>query len=151
MSTTGQRLQEQPEALRAAAGLLKRLAHPARLMLVCRLVEGEATVAQLEAELAMHQPALSQQLAELRNAGLVEARRTARGVTYRLCPGPAAEVVALVHRCFCDSRAPSPSPANVVGMSAPASPASTNVVPFGAAVFARVGGPASNATERKKP
>ncbi|TKB31302.1 MAG: helix-turn-helix transcriptional regulator, partial [Mesorhizobium sp.] len=44
------------------AALLKTLAHPMRLMLVCTLVEGEHSVNQLEDELNIHQPNLSQQL-----------------------------------------------------------------------------------------
>ncbi len=44
------------------AGLLKALARPSRLMLVCTLVEAEYAVGQLEKMLDVHQPTLSQQL-----------------------------------------------------------------------------------------
>lgn len=44
------------------AGLLKTLAHPNRLMIVCTLIEGEYSVGQLEEMLGLHQPTLSQQL-----------------------------------------------------------------------------------------
>ena len=51
------------------AALLKTLAHPARLMIVCTLVEGEYSVGELEEGLDIHQPTLSQQLGVLREAG----------------------------------------------------------------------------------
>lgn len=59
------------------ASLLKTLSHPARLMLVCTLVEGEFSVGELEDQIGVGQPTLSQQLGVLRDAGIVETRREA--------------------------------------------------------------------------
>ena len=42
--------------------LLKTLAHPMRLMIVCTLIDGEYSVSELEEKLDIHQPNLSQQL-----------------------------------------------------------------------------------------
>ena len=86
-----------------AVSLLKRLAHPARLAIVCRLVEGETSVAELESELGLRQPSLSQQLAELRNAGLIAPRREAKTVYYQLADPNAAALVDTLHRLFCPS------------------------------------------------
>ena len=55
----------------AAAKLLKAISNPRRLMILCRLAEGEKTVGQLEVEMKMRQPQLSQQLARLRGDGIV--------------------------------------------------------------------------------
>ncbi|SFJ53721.1 transcriptional regulator, ArsR family [Bosea sp. OK403] len=90
-------------ASRAAevAGLLKTLAHPNRLMIVCTLVEGEYSVSQLEEMLDIHQPTLSQQLTVLREAGIVETRREARQIFYRLTEQKAASLVAALHAIFC--------------------------------------------------
>lgn len=85
-----------------AADFLKRFAHPARLMVLCALVEGERSVRQLEDSLGLRQPALSQQLAELRAAGLIEGRKEARRVFYRLSDERVASFVALLHRLFCE-------------------------------------------------
>jgi DNA-binding transcriptional ArsR family regulator len=68
-------LEAMHEAAEAAAGLLKVLANPDRLMLLCRLAQGEASVGELEAELGILQPTLSQQLTVLREEALVETRR----------------------------------------------------------------------------
>ena len=45
-----------------AAALLKALANPDRLLLLCHLVEDERNVSALEALTGIHQPTLSQQL-----------------------------------------------------------------------------------------
>ena len=52
-----------------AASLLKSLANPDRLLLLCQLVEGERSVTELEALTGIRQPTLSQQLGVLRNEG----------------------------------------------------------------------------------
>lgn len=68
------------------ADLLKTLSHPARLMIVCSLVESEYSVGELEEKIEVHQPHLSQHLTVLRNSGIVETRRDGKRfsiVTYR--------------------------------------------------------------------
>ena len=89
--------------LRAAevAALLKTLTHPARLRIACVLVEGERSVGQLEAELEVHQPTLSQQLTVLREAGIVETRRDAKQIFYRLTDGRVARLVQSLYDIFC--------------------------------------------------
>lgn len=67
-----------------AAELLRVLGNVNRLQLLCRIAAGECSVAQLEEELDIRQPALSQQLAELRKAGIVRTRRESRSVFYSL-------------------------------------------------------------------
>ncbi|CAN7675336.1 sulfite-sensing transcriptional repressor BigR [Mesorhizobium sp. LjNodule214] len=83
------------------AGLLRTLSHPARLMIVCTLVEGEYSVGQLEEELGIHQPSLSQQLTVLRDAGIVETRREAKQVFYHLTEARAARLVEALYTIFC--------------------------------------------------
>jgi DNA-binding transcriptional ArsR family regulator len=68
----------------AAADLVKSLAHPMRLQILYRLLDGELSVGGFESELGLKQPSLSQQLALLRDARLVETRREAKSVFYRL-------------------------------------------------------------------
>ncbi|TKT80297.1 metalloregulator ArsR/SmtB family transcription factor [Aquamicrobium sp. LC103] len=87
-----------------AADFLKKLANPNRLMIVCALVEGERSVRDLEDTLGIRQPGLSQQIAELRGAGLIEGRKQSKSVFYRLADGRAAEFIRLLHRMFCETR-----------------------------------------------
>lgn len=68
----------------AAADFLRALAHPMRLRILCRLVEGELPVSGFETELGLKQPNLSQQLSHLRDAELVTTRRDGKSIFYSL-------------------------------------------------------------------
>lgn len=72
------------QAADAAADQLRAYAQPQRLMILSFLMTGEHTVGEIEDATGVVQPALSQQLAELRRAELVTARREAKKVFYRL-------------------------------------------------------------------
>ncbi|WP_340648354.1 metalloregulator ArsR/SmtB family transcription factor [Pseudoxanthomonas winnipegensis] len=85
----------------AASALLKALAHPARLRVLCRLVEGEASVGELQAKSALSMSALSQHLAVLRQAELVDTRREAQTIFYRLLDSPALGVMQALHAAYC--------------------------------------------------
>lgn len=63
---------------------LKVLANPNRLRIAFLLLEGERSVADIERELGIRQPTLSQQLGELREAGFVSTRREHKSVFYRV-------------------------------------------------------------------
>jgi DNA-binding transcriptional ArsR family regulator len=89
----------------AATQFLKKLAHPQRLMIVCALVDGERSVRDLEDTLGLRQPALSQQLAELRHAGLVDCRKQSKSVFYCLADERAKAMVGLMYRLFCKPNA----------------------------------------------
>lgn len=77
-----------------ASELLKLVGNANRLAIICYLMETEASVSALEEELGIRQPTLSQQLAELREAGIVMARREGKAIVYRV-GDPRAE--AIVH------------------------------------------------------
>jgi DNA-binding transcriptional ArsR family regulator len=66
------------------AEVLKTLASPRRLEILHRLAAGSLGVGHLADELRLSQPNVSQHLAVLRAAGLVEAERDGREVRYRL-------------------------------------------------------------------
>ena len=83
------------------ADLLKTLSHPARLMIVCSLVEGEYSVGELEEKIDVHQPHLSQHLTVLRSSGIVETRREGKQIFYRLTEDKAAQLVASLYTIFC--------------------------------------------------
>ena len=91
-----------------ASGFLKALAHEARLLTLCLLIDGEKSVTEIEEILSLRQPAISQQLARLRADGLVEARRDGKNIFYSLARPEVREVVDVLHRAFCQ-RLPSRS------------------------------------------
>src|SRR3546814_16016918 len=80
-----------------AAALLKALAHPARLLVLCQLVEGEASVGALQPITGLSMSALSQHLAVLRELELVTTRREAQTIYYALDESPAASVPDPTH------------------------------------------------------
>lgn len=63
---------------------LRVYAQPQRLMILSCLLRGGRTVGEIEAATGIGQPALSQQLAELRRADMVVTRRSAKQVHYDL-------------------------------------------------------------------
>src|SRR5260370_39805320 len=65
------------------------------------MVTGELAVGARETELGLRQPSLSQQLAELRESGVVEARREAKQVFYRISDQRAVVLLATLHQIFC--------------------------------------------------
>lgn len=90
-----------------AAELLRQLANPNRLLILCHIAEEERSVGQLEADLGIKQPALSQQLAELRQSGLVKTRRQSRSIYYAIADERAQSVMAMLHEIFCGDGTPS--------------------------------------------
>ncbi|RIA34906.1 ArsR family transcriptional regulator [Ectopseudomonas oleovorans] len=88
----------------AAGQLLKALANPDRLLLLCQLSQGERNVSELEAQLGIQQPTLSQQLAVLRREGLVETRRDGKQIFYRISSPAALAVIETLHRLFCEEQ-----------------------------------------------
>ncbi len=66
------------------AEVLKTLASPRRLEILHRLADGPCEVGRLAEEIGASQPNVSQHLAVLRAAGIVEAERDGREVRYRL-------------------------------------------------------------------
>ena len=64
------------------AETFKILGNPHRLRILMLLDKGERSVSEIEAALDIHQPTLSQQLGELRDAELLISRRAAKSVFY---------------------------------------------------------------------
>lgn len=90
----------QSRALRAA-GLLKAMANPARLVVLCHLAEGEKSVGELEEVVDISQSALSQHLALLRQRGLVSRRRAGQSIFYSLCGPEAPALLAALYEVYC--------------------------------------------------
>jgi DNA-binding transcriptional ArsR family regulator len=72
------------EITKLQAEVLKVLASPRRLEILHRLAEGPIEVGRLAEELGASQPNVSQHLAVMRAAGIVEAAREGREMHYRL-------------------------------------------------------------------
>ncbi len=66
----------------------KALGHSLRWRILCAVAARERNVGEIEQVTGISQPGLSQQLAVLRRAGLVETRKDAKLVYYRLASQP---------------------------------------------------------------
>ena len=73
-------------AAEAENRIFQALADPSRRAIFESLTRGEAAVSELTARFAISQPAVSQHLAALKDAGLVRGRRDGRRVYYRVEP-----------------------------------------------------------------
>jgi Predicted transcriptional regulators len=113
------------EVYRLQAEVLKTLANPKRLEIIHLLAEGPHEVSRLAEELGISQPNVSQHLALMRSAGVVEAERDGREVRYRLSDPEvivACETMrgVLVRRISRISQAATRTPAEVVAERAAA-------------------------------
>ena len=88
-----------------ASRLLKTLANPDRLLLLCQLTQGEHGVSEMEALVGVLQPTLSQQLAVLRQEGLVTTRRDGKQIFYSIASPDALAVMQVLYQRFCASPA----------------------------------------------
>lgn len=93
--------QQMAAAAEDAAGVLRTLSNPSRLLILCQLVGGERSVGELEQALGLGQAYVSQQLARLRGEGLVTARRDGRAMLYSLKDPRVEPVLAALYAAFC--------------------------------------------------
>jgi DNA-binding transcriptional ArsR family regulator len=87
-----------------ACALLKALANPDRLLLMCQLSQEELSVGELEELLGIRQPTLSQQLGVLRENDLVATRREGKNIFYSVASPQALAVMAVLYEQFCTAR-----------------------------------------------
>lgn len=82
------------------ARFFRALAHPTRIRILEILVRGERTVQELQTALSIDQPLVSQQLAVLRNQGIVSARRDGTSVHYALRDPLVGALLDVARRIF---------------------------------------------------
>ncbi|WP_211596690.1 ArsR/SmtB family transcription factor [Phreatobacter stygius] len=80
------------------AEIFRALADPTRRAVFERLADGEKNATELRAGSGISQPAMSQHLGVLRQAGLVVERRQGRHVNYRVNPDGLAQMFEWLQR-----------------------------------------------------
>jgi len=88
-----------------ASDLLKALANPHRLMIVCQLIEGPRSVGQLAGFLGIRDSTVSQHLALLRRDGLLSATRDGQTIWYAISSPQAKALLQTLYALYC---APAP-------------------------------------------
>jgi ArsR family transcriptional regulator len=77
------------------AEFFKALGHPARILILEKLIEGEHSVGELIPEVGLESSHLSQQLGVLRRANLVTTRKEGNSVVYRVADRRLAKLLDL--------------------------------------------------------
>lgn len=94
------------EAMQAQASkattLLSAMCNEKRLLLLCRLVDGEHTVNDLAELLGTPQSTISQHLALLRREGLVQPRRDGQTQHYSLAGDEARAILETLQSLYCE-------------------------------------------------
>ncbi len=83
-----------------AAHTLKAMASETRLLILCALSAGEQPVNMLAQLTGQSQSAVSQHLAKLRAAGLVDSRRQGQTIHYRCRKGVASDVITALCKYY---------------------------------------------------
>ncbi len=83
------------------AHILKLLAHPKRLLLLCKLKWGEKTVWELEKWCAISQSQLSQFLSKMREDGLLESRKDGQHVYYHISNEHILKLLDAIEQSMC--------------------------------------------------
>jgi DNA-binding transcriptional ArsR family regulator len=104
LTVTPQGLKQLERNAHKASDLLGAMANTSRLMILCRLADGEKSVSELQPMIGLSQSALSQHLAVLRRRQLVRTRRDGQSIYYSLASGQAASVINTLHEQFCGRR-----------------------------------------------
>lgn len=92
------RLQENAER---ASALLRAMSNGHRLMILCKLIDGEKSVGELERAIGLSQSAMSQHLARLRRDSLVKTRRDGKAIYYSVNGKEAQAVISTLYGLFC--------------------------------------------------
>jgi DNA-binding transcriptional ArsR family regulator len=77
--------------------IAKAFGNPKRLKLLQCLTDGEASVSELEQQCQLSQSAVSQHIAVLKNAGLIECRKEGKHCFYSLADERVAEIAKRIH------------------------------------------------------
>lgn len=94
-----------------AAEFMRLFSTQSRLLLLCFISQNERSVGELQNELDFKQPGLSQQLAELRQAGVVKTRRESRQIYYSIADERVELILKTLYPMFCGPMAEDGTPA----------------------------------------
>lgn len=101
-------LAQMQDAAGRASRFLRSLSNPDRLLLLCHLSQGEASVGELEQAAGISQPSLSQQLGVLRRDQLVKPRRDGKQVFYSIADPSVHIMLTQLYQMFCSEQEKTP-------------------------------------------
>lgn len=83
------------------SSVLKALAHPQRLLILCTLASGEKTVSEIEQACDASQSAVSQFLNRMRLEGLVNSEKRGTFVYYEIADPKLHELIQSLYKIYC--------------------------------------------------
>ncbi|MDD5757664.1 MAG: metalloregulator ArsR/SmtB family transcription factor [Desulfobulbaceae bacterium] len=83
------------------ASLLKTMAHPLRLKILCLLQDKEMTVGELRDEVKTTNANVSQHLTILRSKGIISFRKDANFIFNKIADNRIIELMATMKKIFC--------------------------------------------------
>ena len=83
------------------AGMLSRIAHPSRLMIICMLLKREMYVHELVARLGTTKGNISQHLRVLADRELIQKRRDGNRIFYSIKDPNLAQLIARIKQLYC--------------------------------------------------
>lgn len=84
------------------AGLLKLIAHPHRLKILCCLSEGDKTVSELEEICGASQSSVSQYLTKMKSERILSAVREGQSIRYSLSHDEVRKLIEKMKVVFCE-------------------------------------------------
>ncbi|HHM06521.1 MAG TPA: ArsR family transcriptional regulator [Gammaproteobacteria bacterium] len=92
------------EDIQKASLSLKAMSHPLRLKILCALGDGEARVKDIVEEVGTSQSNISQHLRILREKGILNSRKRANWVYYRVHDERTLRLIDMMRELFCDDQ-----------------------------------------------
>ena len=89
------------DSIREASSAMQAMAHPLRLKILCLVGNQELSVLEIVEAGGTTQSNISQHLAVLRDHGILESRKEANKVFYRVSDGRIVKMIALTREIFC--------------------------------------------------
>ncbi len=89
------------EQVNYTSELLKSIAHPIRLKILCFLIDGEKTVSQIEREFGSTISNISQHLTILRKMSIINRRKEANFMFYSLKDDRVFSLIKTLKNLFC--------------------------------------------------
>jgi DNA-binding transcriptional ArsR family regulator len=91
----------QTDQIEQITGLLKTIAHPIRLKILCLLQEREMSVGELREVVKTTNANVSQHLTILRNQGIISFRKDANFIYNRISDPKILELIGTMRQLFC--------------------------------------------------
>src|SRR4051794_13195371 len=91
------------ESIEQASSAMQAMAHPLRLKILCLVGNQELSVLEIVEAVGTTQSNVSQHLAVLRDQGILESRKDANKVFYKVADGRVLKMISLTREIFCSA------------------------------------------------